>query len=181
MELLYNIMNILRRYRIIIVPAFYLLIMIVLTVVVSGVFTPHKITLQKFDVPEGENRVVITYYYRGDEILRQKTKLYNNYDETKTPVNEFKKNYKGLTSKYKSIKGVSVSNDFSLTGIIVETIDVNYNDISQTNLKKYHGQIEKGELPQSKPVSLKSTKKTLIKYGFVDSATSFKLKEKKDN
>ncbi|WP_270523282.1 hypothetical protein, partial [Microbacterium algeriense] len=85
MELLYNIMNILRRYRIIIVPAFYLLIMIVLTVVVSGVFTPHKITLQKFDVPEGENRVVITYYYRGDEILRQKTKLYNNYDETKTP------------------------------------------------------------------------------------------------
>lgn len=155
--------------------------MVILTLIVSGILSPHKIILQKFNVPEGENRVVITYYYRGDKVLRQSTKLYNNYDETKTSVKDISKTYKGFASKYKNIKGVHVSNDFSLTGVIVETIDVDYNVISQTDLKKYHGPIEKGDLPEDKPVSLNSVKKTLIKHGFVDSATSFKSKERKDN
>lgn len=168
----------LRKYRFIVIPVFYLIVMLSLSFIVSGFFSSKKTVFQKYDVPEGENRVVITYYYRGDKILKQRTELYNNYDETKLSVKAFKKTYKGLAFKYSKIKGVRASDNFKEKGVIIETIDVDYTTIANSDLKKYHGPIEKGELPERKPVKLRASESVLEKNGFVDSAKSFQSKEK---
>lgn len=172
-------MNVLRRYRIIIVPAFYLLIMIILTVVVSGKLSRKTISYMYYNELKTPS-INIEYIYTGNSIKLQKNIISTSYNSLGTSREEAQKNYVGLAKKYKKIKGIKTNITFEQS-VIYETIIIDYEKISNKDLSNYQGPIEKGELPKSKPVNLKVSEETLVRYGFIDSASSFKLKEKKDN
>lgn len=112
----------------------------------------------------------VTYTYRNDKIIKQKTTVSTSY------INKKDDKHSDITDKLKNISGIQTTKKYEKS-VIFETIEVDFNKLSKNNLKRYQKIMAEIDTPVGADLNLKSSTKLLERKGFLTAEKYQELKE----
>ncbi|SFQ96154.1 MULTISPECIES: YehR family lipoprotein [unclassified Enterobacter] len=148
-------MNIIKKYAAILFAS-------VLVIAVSA--CGDKEESKTFEWSDGKTDLSLTYYYKNDVVLRQTAKNTLHYAGLGVANKEEAMQRLGpISEKYKSIKGVEESLDYSDT-YATETLKVDYSVVDRDALQKIQGAEFTGDVKEG--ISMSKSEALLKSRGF---------------